>query len=297
MLMLSGGKQTDWEAVRKTTDLPIITIITSTFNAVNDLPWTLNSIKNQTYSHIQWIVADGASRDDTVEYLQQNSDVIDYWFSDSDTGIYDAWNKALKHVKGDWVQFLGAGDELYEANTLEQVAQYLKGAYPVHEVVYGKILYLSEKGRKDLYTEGEPWEYYKDKWMGNQPALPPHPVAFHHHSIFQKSKYETAFKIVADSHLLMQHLTKPFLFMPIIIDKMLKGGVSSTPKGMVKCYEELEQATKMLKLKQPLPSKLKGFLRYQFTKNSLKIMSEQQYGQLIDTIKMLRGKPKVFTVK
>lgn len=295
--MQSGGKQTDWDAVRASTDLPIITIITSTFNAVNDLPWTIESIKSQTYPHIQWIVADGASKDDTVKMLQENSDVIDYWFSERDTGIYDAWNKALKYIQGDWVQFIGAGDELYEPTTLEQVANYLKGAYPQYEVAYGKILYLSEKGRKELYTEGEPWENYRGKWQSNRPALPPHPSTFHYVSLFKWQQFDTQFKIVSDSVFLMHYLKKDFLYIPYIIDKMSRGGVSSTPKGMIKCYEELEIAKTGLDIRQPLVNKIEAYLRYQFTKTSLKIMTENQYWQLIDFIKVLRGKNKVFTVE
>src|SRR5699024_5468308 len=111
-------------AVRQHSDLPIITIITSTYNVVQDLQWTIDSIREQTYPNIQWIIADGASTDGTVKMFEANSELIDYWFSEPDTGIYDAWNKALEHVKGDWLQFIGAGDELYGTSTLEKVAPY-----------------------------------------------------------------------------------------------------------------------------------------------------------------------------
>lgn len=291
------GKQTDWQAVRKSSDLPIITIITSTFNAGKDLPWTINSIKNQTYPNIQWIVADGGSNDDTVKLLQDNSDVIDVWFSEPDAGIYDAWNKALEYVQGDWVQFLGAGDELYENTTLEQVAEYLNGAYPEYEIAYGKVSHISEKGRKELYISGEPWENYQGKWQGNRPALPCHQGIFHHQNIFKKLKFDTRFKIIADMHLLLQCLNKDFLYLPQIISYMPIGGVSSTPIGGVKMSEEIALSTKLLKIKPPPKIVMLSSLRYRFTKTALKFLTEQQYGQLIDFTKTIRRKPKVFTVE
>ncbi len=290
-----GGRQRNWDAVRQHSDLPIITIITSTYNVVQDLHWTIDSIRSQTYPHVQWIVADGASTDGTVAMLRANSGIIDYWFSEPDTGIYDAWNKALEHVEGDWVQFIGAGDALYETNTLEKVVPYLKDAYPNYELVYGQVMHISEKGRKELYVSGEPWENYQGKWEGNRPRLPPHPAIFHHNTMFNNQQFDTQFKIVSDSHFLLQNLNKKFLYIPLIVDQMVFGGVSSSPSGSVKCYEELLRSIQIIQKKVPLKVKTYSFVRYLFTKTSLKLIDENQYGYLIDITKKIRGKPKVFT--
>ena len=126
-------------------DKPLITIITATFNAAEYLPYTIRSIRAQEYENIQWIVVDGASKDGTVDLLKENEDVIDYWMSEPDEGIYDAWNKACLHVRGEWIQFIGAGDELASTTVLTQMSEFLVNAYPDHEIVYGKIQYLSEK--------------------------------------------------------------------------------------------------------------------------------------------------------
>lgn len=291
-----GGNQRDWEEVRQHSDLPIITIITSTYNVVQDLHWTIDSIKKQTYPNIQWIIADGASTDGTVAMLGANNELIDYWFSEPDTGIYDAWNKALEHVKGDWVQFIGAGDELYETNTLEKVALHLKNAYPSYELVYGQVVHVSEKGRKELYVSGEPWENYQGKWEGIRPKLPPHPALFHNSSLFKEKKFNTEFSIVADSHFLMQNLHNSFLYIPLIVDRMVLGGISSSPKGKLESYKELLISLKVLKIDPPLRIKYKSILWYFFSKIILKTTNQVRYGQLMDLIKVMRGKPKVFTV-
>lgn len=291
-----NGRQQDWQAIKKTTDKPIITIITSTFKAKEALRWTYESIKNQTYPYIQWIIVDGASTDGTVELLEQYSDVIDVWFSESDTGIYDAWNKALEYIQGDWVQFLGAGDELYEKDTLEKASVYLKDAYPKYELVYGQVYHISATSRELAYISGEPWANYKNKWHANLPALPPHQGVFQHSSVFKNIHFDTRFRILADMHLLLQLLDKDFLYISQVVSLMPLGGVSNTVKGGQKCYEEVEVINEMLGIQVPILPKTKAFLRYYFTKNALKIMSEENYGRMIDMIKVLRGKPKVFTV-
>lgn len=291
-----GGSQRDWDAVRQHSDLPIITIITSTYNVVQYLQWTIDSIREQTYPNIQWIIADGASTDGTVAMFEANNELIDYWFSEPDTGIYDAWNKALEHVKGDWVQFIGAGDELYETNTLEKVAHYLKDAYPSYHFVYGKVQYISESLRQSLYIEGKPWNQHKNSYCGNRPSLPEHPVTFHNVSLFATHKFETKFKIVADSHLLMQNLDKDYLYLPLIIDKMVRGGVSSTPQGILQCYQELKRSTKMLGIKLPFIIRFNSVLRYLFIKNMLFFFSEKQYRYVSDIIRTIVGKQKIHTI-
>ena len=294
---LSGGKQTDWQSICAQTDQPIITIITSTYNVAKDLHWTIDSIKVQSYLHIQWIVADGASNDGTVEILQEHNELIDYWFSEPDTGIYDAWNKALEHVQGDWVQFIGAGDELYEPDTLTKVARYLKDAHPEYDLVYGQVMHISEKGRKELFISGEPWDNYKNKWEMGRPKLPAHPAIYHHVSIFSAYQFQTSFKIVADSYLLMQCLDKHLLYIDLIVDKMPVGGVSDTPVGGIKSYKELLIATKMLNIPVPFIIRQRAQFHYLMKSSLLNIIGENKYKEIADIVKPLVGRPKVHTVE
>lgn len=296
-----GGSQKDWDAVRQHSDLPIITIITSTYNVVQDLQWTIDSIREQTYPNIQWIIADGASTDGTVKMFEANSELIDYWSSEPDTGIYDAWNKALEHVKGDWLQFIGAGDELYGTSTLEKVAPYLKSAYLNYELVYGQVMHISEKGRKELYVSGEPWENYQGKWEGNRPKLPVQTGIYHHSSLFDKrlKSFDTSYQIVADCHFLLEHKNydKNIAFIPFAVTKMPMGGVSGSIKGGFKIYLETKRSVKELGIKVPISVRLTSLLKYSFGKVFVTILSIEKYEKFFDFVKIVRGKPKVFTVK
>ena len=80
---------------------PTITVIVAVYNGAKTLQQCISSVAEQTYSHTQLIIVDGGSKDDTVEILKLNDRFIDYWISESDTGIYSAWNKALIQGAGD----------------------------------------------------------------------------------------------------------------------------------------------------------------------------------------------------
>lgn len=89
---------------------PLISIVTVTFNAVDLLPDTIRAIRAQHYSDFEWIVIDGGSTDGTVDFLQSNEDIIDYWISEPDRGMYDALAKGFEWAHGDLLCWLNAGD-------------------------------------------------------------------------------------------------------------------------------------------------------------------------------------------
>src|SRR5688500_8811110 len=92
---------------------PRFSIITSTFNAAAALPSTAQSLARQTCRDFEWIVMDAASRDGTAEVARGFGELVTTLVSEPDRGIYDAWNKALPRLRGEWVLFLGAGDSLF----------------------------------------------------------------------------------------------------------------------------------------------------------------------------------------
>ncbi|MBB5397100.1 glycosyltransferase [Mucilaginibacter sp. AK015] len=99
----------------KNTDTPAkISVIIVTYNAAATLQACLDSIYRQRYPNIEIIVTDGGSTDGTVKILEENSDKIASWISEKDKGIYDAMNKSLDRVTGQWVYFIGADDEMFD---------------------------------------------------------------------------------------------------------------------------------------------------------------------------------------
>lgn len=247
---------------------PIVTVITSTFNCRNDLPYTIRSIRNLvSVQNIQWVIADGGSTDGTVELIQENLDIVDTWFSEPDKGIYDAWNKALKYVRGEWVQFIGAGDEYYNENVIEDILPTLSYAYPLHDLVYGKLQYITEETREPRDIVGEPWCSMKNRWEFFRPKLPIHPEVFHHKSLFEKYKFDSSYKIAGDSHFLMRCIkSKDPLFVPLIVDKMPLGGASGSIRRVTEAAKEVKQVSRELGYSSP-------WVHYMF--ESLKLVAKQ----------------------
>ena len=107
------------------TGMPLISIVTVTFNAVQHLPDTLKTIRTQDYPNVEWIVIDGGSTDGTTDFLRANEDVIDYWLSEPDRGMYDALAKGFEKASGEILCWLNAGDILLNGalSTVAEVFQ------------------------------------------------------------------------------------------------------------------------------------------------------------------------------
>ena len=114
---------------------PLFSIITITFNAATTLPATLCSVKEQTFTNYEYIVVDGASRDNTVA-LVKASQLPVRMVSESDKGLYDAMNKGLKMATGEYLIFLNAGDSFHAPDALQRVAEAIGDNRP--GVVYGE---------------------------------------------------------------------------------------------------------------------------------------------------------------
>jgi len=232
---------------------PVITIITSTWNCAEDLKLTANSIREQTYKNIQWIVADGGSSDGTVDIIVANQDIVTDWFSESDGGIYDAWNKACKYIAGDWVIFLGAGDVFCSSATLEQVMR--KMAHLPCGVVasYGGV--LQSEGGHIIYRFAE---VDLDEWELYRPRLPCHQGVFQRYFLFNVEKpFDDSYRVVADSKFLLEAAgIGDFFFLDVDVCNMLPGGVSAHPSRALVVMHEFLRLESEIGYKIPIKNKM-----------------------------------------
>jgi glycosyltransferase involved in cell wall biosynthesis len=182
------------------TKQPLISIITATYNAELFLQSSIDSVKNQTYKHFEYILIDGASTDGTVQILKENESLITFWISEGDTGIYNAWNKGLTISKGEWILFIGADDQLLP-DTLQTYVDYIN-RYPENTFEY--ISSKVKRVRADGTTEsivGKPWEWSSFK----KRMTTAHPGSFHSSQLFEKyGKYNENYKVVSDYELLLR---------------------------------------------------------------------------------------------
>jgi glycosyltransferase involved in cell wall biosynthesis len=119
---------------------PTLSIVTINRNNGKGLEETIRSVAEQTFSDFQYIVIDGGSTDASVDVIKKYADVIDYWVSEPDKGIYHAMNKGIRQAKGEYLLFLNSGDKLYDRTILQDVLD----AEPSEDFVFGDILYEGE---------------------------------------------------------------------------------------------------------------------------------------------------------
>lgn len=255
---------------------------------------TIESVKAQTaLGNIQWIVADGGSTDGTVDLIKDNLDVIDCWFSEADEGIYDAWNKALKYIKGEWVQFVGAGDQYHDDLVIEKILPILNRSHPEHDLVYGRLQYVSEITRTVRDEVGTPWADLKSKWEYFRPRLPIHPEVFHHASLFKKMRFDSTYKIAGDSHFLMQCIkVKDPLYVPLVIDKMPLGGASGSIRRAYATSLETKRASRELGFHIPFAHYVLETLKLSCKRVCCFVFSDKYLFQVANTFRILAGKQR-----
>lgn len=115
------------------TGQPRISVITVNYNYGSTLEDTIRSVVKQTYPHVQYIVIDGGSTDESPAIIKRYQEQIDYIVSEPDHGITDAMNKGIKAANGDYVLFLNADDYLHAPDSLAHAARHLHGG----EAIYG----------------------------------------------------------------------------------------------------------------------------------------------------------------
>ena len=104
---------------------PLISIITAVYNGEKNLEETILSVTNQTYDNVEFIIIDGSSTDGTIDIIKKYEDKIDYWISEKDSGIFDAMNKGILASKGDYINFMNAGDFFTTINLVKEVVNIL----------------------------------------------------------------------------------------------------------------------------------------------------------------------------
>lgn len=102
--------------------LPKISVVTPSYNQGTLIEETIQSVINQRYPNVEYIVIDGGSTDETVSILEKYKDIFAYWVSEKDAGQTDAINKGLARVTGDIVAILNS-DDVYLPGALDYVAK------------------------------------------------------------------------------------------------------------------------------------------------------------------------------
>lgn len=177
---------------------PFISIVVAVFNGAKTLQKCIDSVANQSYRNIQLVIMDGASSDGTLEILEKNTHQIAYWESQKDRGIAHAWNKALEHVTGDWIIFLGADDRLNDSNVLSDMAEILSKDVD-SDIIYGNIIFEGGKRHGQVYGHNCDIRDLKRK------MVIPHTAAFQRRTYFDEvGLFDETFAMALDYEIVLR---------------------------------------------------------------------------------------------
>ena len=273
---------------------PLISVVVAVFNGVETLMRCIDSVSRQTYKKNELIVIDGGSVDGTRDLIESNSQHIAYWESERDRGIYHAWNKALLHVKGEWICFLGADDYLWDRDALGRIASHLSVIGTSVRVVYGQVNLVNENGDV-LGTFGKRWCELRSSFLAGK-ALNIHQATFHHRSLFERhGRFDESFRIAGDYELLLRELREnEAVFVPHLVTAMQHGGISSNPSSKAVTIREIIRARKMHGLTLSL-NLVAVWLRANIHAVLYHVAGQRVSAVVADSYRLLTGRRRLWT--
>lgn len=204
-----------------------VSVITVCLNSEKHLQDCIDSLRNQTYDDIEYIVIDGKSSDRTLEIIASNRDIIDHVVSETDRGMYDAINKGLRLATGDIVGVLNSDDIYASADSINCIVESFKREKT--DVVYGDLIYIDPDDENSLirFWKGKPFKRSRFRlgWM------PAHPTFYIRRDLIERyGFYENHFYTAADYEFMARYLYKhrcTATYINEIIVKMRRGGMSN----------------------------------------------------------------------
>lgn len=238
------------------------TLITATLNSSATLPQCLASVAAQRNVELEHLIIDGGSTDGTLELIRKSEKTSSTRLicSEPDSGLYDAWNKALNHISGDWILFLGSDDWLVNPYSLHKAyiaINFLKSRYSSQDLPFIAGICLGPDGRQSgLTPQSWAWknpEHWLQRWRGILP-LPHHPSILHSANIFKSgARFDESYRVFADKKLLWLHHCNQcvsWINVPLITHNT--GGISQNNKSALLRHKELSRLLKEIGRERPI---------------------------------------------
>jgi len=181
---------------------PKVTVITAVYNDVAHIAQTMDSVLNQTFADIEYIVIDGGSTDGTVDVIKKYADRLAYWVSERDAGIADAMNKGIDRATGEYINFINSGDYFVD----EAVFTKIFGVPRSGDILYGSFI-GNFNGR--AVTCLAPDSVAKTAWQG-MPVC--HSTLFARRDVLQKFKLSTTLRVSPDVDFVLRCVKSGYTF-------------------------------------------------------------------------------------
>ncbi len=178
-------------------NLPLVSIITVVYNGEKYLKQTIQSVINQTYKNIEYIIIDGGSTDGTLDIIKKYEEYISFWVSEPDKGLYDAMNKGIGIAKGELIGMINS-DDWYELDAVETMINAYKDN-PTKTIFHADRYDVHENGNKTV-KKFHPSEF-KFKYYG---MTYNHPSMFITKEEYKKHLYNTNLRALADYQFILE---------------------------------------------------------------------------------------------
>lgn len=273
----------------------MISVVVSVLNRAAGLQRCIDSVVRQSYAERELIIIDGGSTDGTLEVIRRNAASLAYWISEPDRGIYDAWNKALARVRGDWICFLGADDYFWAPDALHKLAPVLAGAYPPVRLVYAEVALVNERG-EETQRLGKPWGVVRERFR--QIMCLPHTGLMHHRSLFEThGVFDESYRIGGDYEMLLRELRAgEARFVPgLTVAGMGHGGASTDPEQSLLMILEFRRAQLQHGLRRPGRHWIAAHARARMLAWLWRMLGRRAAPYVFDAIRVMIGKEPYWT--
>ncbi|MCZ4224356.1 glycosyltransferase family 2 protein [Pedobacter rhodius] len=229
-----------------------ISIITVVFNNESTISTAIESVLNQTYKDVEYIIIDGKSTDNTLEIINKYASSISRIVSEPDGGIYDAMNKGIALATGDVIGILNSDDVYADNNVLSNIMQEFNE--PTIDVVYGNLVYVKSNDLNQVVRKWQSKSYYPNFFEDGH--VPPHPSLFIRKEVYARvGTFNQKMRLAADYEFMLR-LFKLHNFKSKYIDKLfvkmrLGGATNGSVKNIIDGNKEILKAWKNNHLKAP----------------------------------------------
>ena len=246
-----------------------ISIITVVWNNKETIKDAIESVLNQTYQNIEYIIVDGASSDGTIEIIEGYGSKIDKFLSEPDRGLYDAMNKGIHLATGDIVGILNSDDFYIDEFVIEKVAKVFEEKKC--DSLFADLVFVKPDNLEKVVRQYDSSHFTPDKFAYGW--MPAHPTFFVKREAYEKyGVFKTDYKIAADYELLVRflynHRLNYYYFNENII-KMRLGGASTSGlksnwilnREIIRACAENAIRTNIFKVLSKYPKKFLGLIK------------------------------------
>lgn len=179
-----------------------ISIITVSYNSAATIETTFQSVANQSYDNIEYIVVDGGSKDATLDLIKKHASTISKWVSEPDRGLYDAMNKGIQMATGEVIGLINSDDFFCDSQAIEKVMNIFQNNKSL-DSVYADMYYVAQNDISKIvryWVTGEQRKFSKG-WH------PGHPVFYVKKEVYDKyGDFDLNYNLAADFEIMLRFI-------------------------------------------------------------------------------------------